>query len=279
MVSTQVQKRYDSLTAAEKKAASLVLASPELIPGMTVHDFAKASGVSPSAAVRFCKAIGIGGFAELKIAIARELGSKNDDDRMPAFDGSEGSERVVQKVFLSGMRTLRETLDMIDPREIEEIASVFSGARRVFVFGVGTSSVVAADAQYRLGQLGIWATACTDILMMNVTAVNLSKGDAVLAISHSGRTKAVVDAVREAKNAGATVVGITSFSGSILSGLCDYTLTVASDEENYPVEAVSARVAHICILDALTMVIATKDFENFAKHIKARNKALEGIRY
>lgn len=279
MISSQIQKNFDKLTSAERKAASLVLASPELIPGMTVQDFAKSCGVSPSAAVRFCKAVGIGGFAELKIAVARELGAKKEDDRLPAFDGSEGSERVVQKVFSSGMRTLRETLDMTDPREIEEIASVFSGAKRVFVFGIGTSAVVAADAQYRLAQLGIWATACTDILIMNVTAANLGPGDVVLAISHSGRTKAVVDAVSEAKNAGATAVAITSFSDSILSELCDYTLTVASDEENYPVEAVSARVAHICIIDALTMVIATKDFDNFAKHIKARNKILENIRY
>ncbi len=279
MISSRIQKNYDKLTSAEKKAAALVLSSPEGITSMTVQDFAGACGISPSAAVRFCKAIDIGGFAELKIMIARELGSKKDDERLPAFDGSDGSERVIQKVFSSGMKTLRDTLAMIDAAEMEKVALLFSSAKRVFIFGIGTSSVIAADAQYRLAQIGIWATACTDILIMNVTAANLRKGDVVLAISHSGRTKAVVDAVNEAKEAGATTVAITSFSDSILGNICDHTLTVASDEDNYPVEAVSARVAHICILDALTMVIATKDFDSFAKHIKARNKILESIRY
>ena len=279
MISTQIQKSYSNLTAAEKKAASFVLASPEKIPGMTVQDFAKECNISASAAVRFCKAIEIGGFSELKIAIARELGTKKDDDRLPAFDKSDGCVRVVRKVFSSGVQTLRDTLEMTDMNEMKMIADLFAGAARVFVFAVGTSAIIAQDAQYRLSQLGIWATACTDVLLMNVTATHLKEGDVVLAISHSGRTKAVVDAVRSAKEAGATAVAITSFAGSILSELADHTLTVASDEENYPVEAVSARVAHICILDALTMVIATNDFENFANYIKARNRVLEDIRY
>lgn len=279
MISSQIKKNYEKLTSAEKKAASFVLASPERITSMTVQDFAAACGISASAAVRFCKAVGIEGFAELKISIAMELGAERDNDRMPAFDGTDGTERVIQKVFSSGMKTLRETLSMIDSKKMETVAALFSNAKRVFIFGIGTSSVIAADAQYRLAQLGIWATACTDILIMNVTAANLAEGDVVLAISHSGRTKSVVDAASTAKEAGATTVAITSYADSILGELSDYTLTVAADEEDYPVEAVSARVAHICILDALTMVIATGDFDSFAKHIKARNKVLESIRY
>ena len=197
----------------------------------------------------------------------------------PAFDKGDSHERVIRKVFSSGMQTLRDTLEMIDMDEIAAVSDLLAKAKRIFVFGIGTSAVIAQDAQYRLSQLGIWATACTDILLMNVTAANMGTGDVVLAISHSGRTKAVVDAARDAKEAGAVTIAITSFSDSVLSKICNHAITVASDEQNYPVEAVSARVAHICILDAITMVIATEDFDSFADHIKARNKVLESIRY
>ena len=246
---------------------------------MTVQDFARACSISASAAVRFCKAIGICGFSELKIAIARELGESKKEEQLPAFDKGDSHERVIRKVFSSGMQTLRDTLEMIDMDEIAAVSDLLAKAKRIFVFGIGTSAVIAQDAQYRLSQLGIWATACTDILLMNVTAANMGTGDVVLAISHSGRTKAVVDAARDAKEAGAVTIAITSFSDSVLSKICNHAITVASDEQNYPVEAVSARVAHICILDAITMVIATEDFDSFADHIKARNKVLESIRY
>ena len=69
------------------------------------------------------------------------------------------------------------------------MSEVLVQARHIFLFGIGTSSIVVTDAQYRLSQLGLWATACTDILLMGVTAANLEEGDVVLVISHSGRKK------------------------------------------------------------------------------------------
>jgi len=198
---------------------------------------------------------------------------------MPAFTGTDGAENVVRKVFRSGIQTLRDTLELLDFAVVEAMAQSLAEAKRIFVFGIGTSSVIATDAQYRLSQLGLWATACTDILMMNVTASNLQPEDVVLAISHSGRTKAVVDAVRRAKDCGAKTLAVTSFSDSLLYKESDLAAFVYADEVNYPVEAVSARVAHTCLIDALTMVLATQNLDNYADHVKARNKILDEIRY
>jgi DNA-binding MurR/RpiR family transcriptional regulator len=139
--------------------------------------------------------------------------------------------------------------------------------------------VIAVDAQYRLSQLGLWAAAYTDILFMNVSASNAGPEDVVLAISHSGRTKAVVDAVRSAKKSGAKVLSLTSFADSPLYRESDLSVAVYADETNYPVEAVSARLSHLCLVDAITMILATKNFDSFAKHIHSRNQILENIRY
>lgn len=54
---------------------------------------------------------------------------------------------------------------------------------------------------------------------------------------------------------------------------------VYADEKNYPVEAVSARVAHICIIDALMLTIASYNYDDYGKHISLRNAALDNIRY
>lgn len=47
---------------------------------------------------------------------------------------------------------------------------------------------------------------------------------------------------------------------------------------NYPVEAVSARLSHICILDAIAVILALRGGETAAGHIRSRNDILEGIR-
>ena len=279
MITTKIQGCFATLTPAERKIAAWILANPQQVTSMTVSQLAAQCGAAPSAVIRFCKSVQVGGFSDLKLALAAELGSVRQQTQLPAFVEGDGTENVVRKVFCSGIQTLHDTLELLDYEVMGSMADALSKAKRIFIFGVGTSSVIAMDAQYRLSQMGLWATACTDILLMNVTASNLEQGDVVLAISHSGRTRAVVDAVRRAKAGGAKVLAVTSFSDSPLYRESDLAAFVYADEANYPVEAVSARVAHTCVIDALAMVIATRNFETYAGHIKARNRILDEIRY
>lgn len=275
----KIHNQYAHLTETEKKIADCVLLDPAAVPHMTAQQLADAAACVPSAVIRFCKSMGCEGFSAFKIALASELGRREHQETLTAFAREDSTEMVFRKVFQSGVQTLQDTLKMLDFSRIEQIARLFSGAERVFIFGVGTSSVIAIDAQYRLSQLGLSAVSCTDVLFMNVTAVNTRRGDVVLAISHSGMTRAVVDAVRHAKSCGAATVAITSFWDSLLARECDHAVTVFADEKNYPVEAVSARVAHICLVDAFMMTLATMHYDGLAAHIEGRNRVLGEIRY
>ena len=281
MITKQIKRAYCNLTPAEQKVADYTVEFPKEVTELTVHQLAEKCSVAASAVIRFCKAIQLQGFSELKIELARELGSMKEtkENRVPSVAHESGVEGVVRKVFNSGMNTLQDTLDKLDFSSVEKMSQILVSAKHIFIFGLGTSSSVVTDAQYRLSQLGLRATACTDILLMGVTAANLGAGDVVLAISHSGRTKAVVDAVRLAKKQGATIMAITSFKDSFLYQESDVAATVFADEITYPVEAVSARVAHICLVDSLAMLLAAHNYESFARHIKSRNAVLEGIRY
>jgi DNA-binding MurR/RpiR family transcriptional regulator len=45
------------------------------------------------------------------------------------------------------------------------------------------------------------------------------------------------------------------------------------------VEAVSARIAHLCILDALMMSLAARKYETLQSRIAERNEVLSQMRY
>lgn len=276
---SEIYNRYDRLTDTERKIADTVLAAPMNAVKMTVKELALYSGTVPSAVVRFCKSIGAKGFSDFKICLSAELGGKASVAGMLPVSNGDTSNQVFEKVFSSGIHTLKDTLSMIDFSQAESIARLLQQANRIVFFGVGTSSVIATDAQYRFAQLGIATSACTDILFMNVVAANLQTGDVAVCISHSGRTKATVDAMRRARKAGAATVAISSFAQSRLATESDYKLIAFSDDKNYPVEAVSARIAHICILDALMMSLASKNYETLQKHIDERNEVLKEMRY
>lgn len=279
MVIAQIHNKYKELTSVEKKVASFILAFPKGIPQMTVMALAKKCDVAQSAVIRFSKSIGYNGFSALKIALARESSSDRMPEKMPAFNENDNTESVFKKVFASGINTLSDTLDMLDFETVEKITELFIKAKRIFIFGIGTSSTVALDAAYRFSQIGIEAHAYTDILFMNVMASNMTKDDVAFCISHSGRTKVIIEAMRHAKSSGAVTVALSSFAGGKLYKECDCGICVYADEENYPVEAVSARIAHMCVVDAFMMSLGTKKYGSVEKYISVRNKILSEIRY
>lgn len=279
MVIAKIHNVFKNLTETEQKIASYILEFPEKIVNMTAKELASACGTVPSAVNRMCKSIGVEGFAKLKISLAAAVGKEGYDEKYIPFDKEDNPEMIFNKVFNSGINTLKNTYQMIDFSKIDEIAKRLASAKRIFIFGVGTSSVVAVDAAYRFSQLDVQAYAYTDILQMNVMANNMKNGDVAFGISHSGRTKAVVDAMRFAKQVGATTVALASFTKSLLYTESDYSISVYADEKNYPVEAVSARIAHMCVIDALMLTIASLNYEDYSKHISLRNAALDDIRY
>lgn len=279
MIIAKLHNVYKSLTATEQKIASYIIKNPEKVISMSITALAKECESAPSAVNRMCNSVGINGFSKLKIELAGDIAKQSNEEKFPAIGETADPKVVFANVFNSGVQTLKNTLKMLDFKGIEEIAKKIAAASRVLIFGVGTSSVIVQDAAYRFSQLGIEAYAYSDILQMNVMAMNMKKGEIAICISHSGNTKATIEAMRHAKDSGAVIIALSSFGESILCKEADFSVTVYADEENYPIEAVSARISHMCIIDAFMMTLATMKKDEFEKHMSIRNKALKEMRF
>lgn len=276
MLLAKLHNDFKRLTEAEKKIAGFILETPEKAVRMTARELAEVCQTAQSAVVRLSKSLGFSGFRELKIELAASLGRQ--EPTLP-HSPHDDVEAVFRKVFASSVATLRDTLSLLDFDMLRTLSDILQKAERIHIFGVGTSSPVAQDAAYRFSQMGLTAYAYSDVLFMNVAAGNMKKGDVAIGISHSGQTRAVVDAILRAKEAGAVTVALTSFRESLLAKTSTHKIVVYSDEENYPVEAVSARVAHMCVMDALMMTLGTQRQESLIKYRKVRDGALSSIRY
>lgn len=272
-----IRNHYDSLTKIERQVADYILANSETVVNMNVADLAEAAGVAGSAVIRFCKTTGYTGFSQLRLTLAMEL-ARRPEPVMPLLSGSDSPREAAQKVFDSSIRTLQNTISMLDFSVVDALINELSKAQRICIFGVGTSSPIVEDAEYRFLQLGFPIISYTDILFMSVAARNMKKGNLAIAVSHSGRTEATLKALLLAKEQGAVTAAITSYRTSPLAKAADYSLTAYPDDINYPVEAVSARLAHICILDAIAVILALRGGETAAEHLKVRNEILERIR-
>ena len=272
-----VRNQYCALTRIERQIADYVLSNSGAVVGMNVAQLAAAAGTAGSAVIRFCKSLGYSGYSQFRLALAQELAA-SPAPLPPPLKAGESPALLAQKVFDSSIRTLRNTAAMLDPAALEKLLDALSQAKRICTFGVGTSAAIAEDAHYRFLQLGCPASCYTDILFMSIAALNMKPKEVAFAVSHSGRTEATLEAMRLAKAQGAVTAAITSYRASPLAQLVDYPLVAYADETTYPVEAVSARLAHLCLLDVLATGLALRGGPAAAKRLAHKNQILEHIR-
>lgn len=245
-----VRARLPQLRETEARVARVILDQGAALVRLSVSDVAALAGTAPSSVVRACQRLGFRGYQELKIAAARQE---------PAPEPTpESSDDPAARAPADTVHASREALDDLAATLTADRlrgAAALDAAPRVVVAAAGLSAAVATDAAYRLRALGCVVDAPADPLTAQLAAAQLPPGGACLAISHTGATRSTVDTARRARDAGAEVVGLTSYAQSPLSELCAHTLVAGGQDLVFGLETTASRIAHLVAVDALTQTL------------------------
>lgn len=260
-----------ALPPAERSVAQIVAADYQAATRMTIAELAARAEVSQPTVTRFCRSVGCSSFSEFKISLATTLtvaAAYLKSDR--AFDDDAG--KLAQRIMTRAASAVRECLDQIDSAVIEEAITVLAASRRIDLYGQGGgSAAMIEDAKLRLFRLGIPVSAYTDGHQQRMSAATLQQGDGVLAISNSGRSKSVVDAVEIARSFGAATVAITR-PGTPLAQAAELVIALTIAEGEDILLPTPSRYAHLAVIDTLAAGIAVR------LGAKARD-ALRRVRY
>jgi len=101
----------------------------------------------------------------------------------------------------------------------------------------------------------------------------------LVAISHSGSTKDIMETLEIAKEAGATTIAIVSHKKSPVASLADIGLCVQTKETGFKPEPMSSRIAHLCVIDVLAVGGALKRRQLVVASLQKTRKALVNKRY
>ncbi|MFD4254620.1 MurR/RpiR family transcriptional regulator [Amycolatopsis thermoflava] len=250
-VAERARAALRSLPPSEARAAQVLLARGSDVVRMSVSEIAAAAGTGVGTVVRACQSLGFKGFQDAKIALAQDLAPLVGDRSPEHIDRGDSPAEVLAKLAASSADALQRARSSVDAAALERAVGLLTAATRVLVLGVGTSAPLAQDAAYRLLTLGIAAEAPADVHVQHVRAGLLRPGDVVVAVSHTGATRETVSAARRAKESGAAVVAVTSFATTPLTEVADAALVAGGLETRYRVEAMTSRLAHLVVLDAL----------------------------
>lgn len=251
-----IQKVYMSMSETEKKIADYILNNPEKTVHSTTKFLASEVGVSEGSIINFANQLGYGGFTKLKINIAENLHNRST----LTFENIGQSDRpkdALRKMIDNAVSSFETTYSILSSSDLEKAAELLMSAKKkIDIYGVGTSSMIAMDAYYRFMRIGLPVYAVTDSHICSVSASLLCNECVALGISYTGRTIETVRAMEIAKANGAKTIGITSFSGSALAKLCDVTILIASKEAEINKEAVVSRLTQLLVLDSLCAYIS-----------------------
>jgi DNA-binding MurR/RpiR family transcriptional regulator len=254
-VLVKIRSLYSSLPAAERSIADSIQENPERAPHRSVHEFARASGVSVASVSRFVRKLGFDDFKEFKLELARET-SGAVQNLFEAVTPKDTDADIARKVFLGDIKSLEDTLKMLSFADLSTAAKAICGCRRLVLFGIGGSGYVADDATLRFSYLDIQAEGYVDASQIILQALRVGAGDVVLGISHSGRSAITVEGTRLAREKGALAVGISNYPRSPLRDASEIFFCTSFPENRVKVAAISSRVAQLCILDALYLLVA-----------------------
>ena len=273
---SQIESSLDGLSRSERKVAAYILADASGVLSMSIARVAREAKVSEPTVNRFCRTFGATGFPDFKLKLAQSLASGptlttamvSEADTLP---------EIFAKLTDKAICSVQDLKDSLDVTNLERAVDLFCQARQVAFFGMGASGSVARDAQHKFFRFNVPVVAYEDGLMQRMHATAMKTGDLAVLISHTGRTRAVVEAAGLAREAGASVLALTR-SDTPLSRVATLTVPVDVDENTDLYIPMVSRLMQLLVLDVLVTGVALKRGSDFQPHLARIKQSIDGTR-
>ena len=267
----EITVNIDYYSGVERKIAEMILENPQEFISISTSELSKRAGVSQGSINNFAKKLTGSGFSGLKLQIARSI---PEYEKKP-FNIVESGDRfgdVCRKTAEDISMALENTAGINSDEKLEKAAKLIMKAGKTEIYGIYQSGIVANDFNFRLIQLGLPSVFVSDVLMCSVSASMLGRDDLVIAVSSSGQTNDIIDAVKIAGENGSKILGITSNKNSMLAKMSDVCLISAPGGASISNRMEEIRYSQLFLIDCLCSYIRHKiDKTGDRQYFRLRN--------
>ena len=263
----RVRGALPNLRPAEQRVAEAVLVDPAGVSESSITAVARQCHTSETTVLRFCRAIGLAGYPELRLALARAAQEEEDEQTSTGPVGSDISPTdsladVVAKITHADARAVEDTAAVLDLDTLQSAIDAVIQASRIDIYGIGASALVGKDLQQKLHRIGRVSFGWSEAHLALTSAAVLGSDDVAVGISHTGTTIDTIDALRVARERGARTIAVTNFAGSPIAGVADLLLTTAARETTFRSGAMASRIAQLALVDCLFAGVAQHSYDD-----------------
>ncbi|UCH27148.1 MAG: MurR/RpiR family transcriptional regulator [Trueperaceae bacterium] len=273
-----ISNALPKLRGITRRVAEFVLNAPQETINLTITELGDRVGVSEASIVRFAQSLGYSGFQALKIRLAEDIVSPMlivHEDLSPDDDPSV----AVQKAMTVGLRSVEDTMRILDMTLLDATIEALCGARQINLFATGNSTPIAIDLDFRLTKIGLNSRFTVDTTLQQMHAALTGPTDVALGISHTGSSKDTVYALQLAKDRGATTVAITNHSDSPLTRFGDICLFTSTRIGHFREERLDSNLAMLALTEALFVGILVEHSDATTRAVSKTLRAIEHHKY
>ena len=269
-----LEEKTPYFSKGQRKIAAYLTEYYDKAAFMTASRLGKAVGISESTVVRFAVELGYDGYPSMQKAMQEMvLNRLTSVQRIGVANDRMADQDVLATVLQADADKLRQTNETVDRDSFHSAVQAILGARRIYLLGVRSASVLVNFLGYYLNYMFdnvhiITASGTSEIFEK---LVNVSQEDVVIAFSFPRYSASTVKGVQYCHSVGAKVIGLTNSNLSPLGQVSDYVLVAKSDM----VSLVDSLVAPLSVVNALIVALAAGREQELEKTFNTLEKVWE----
>ncbi|MBW4080632.1 MurR/RpiR family transcriptional regulator [Paenibacillus sp. S150] len=249
-------EEMQSFTPNEKSIAAYILLHKESMLNLNIQELAKATYTSHSAINRLTHKLGLSGFKEFSIKLAREFQQTTQiipsvDPNYP-FGHEESPLQVAQEIAALLKETIDKNFAFMDADLLSQAAHMLDKAKRIFIYALGDSQIRAKSFQNKLIKINKYAVIATELYEWAYHAVNLTGEDCALFLTYHGRSPIYLKAAGHFTREKVPFITITANHQSELAKLSTLCIQVPNDEVKFAkIGTFSSQIAFEYVLNVI----------------------------
>lgn len=247
----RIHASYYQLSAAERKVADYVLSQHTQVQFMSITQLADECSVAEATVSRFCRSLGLKGFNAFKLEMARHVATASAGLIPPRrIDAGSPEGRYLESARLA-QEAIQQTIELVDPHNIERAVDLIEQAGKVLCVGSGGSMVLAQECAHLFSTVTNKFVAVADSHMQMSAVATAAPTDVIFLFSYSGATHNGIAVLELAKVRGISTILVTRYPKSPAAQLADVVLHCGSNETPFQFGSVPAKVAQLVLQDIL----------------------------
>ena len=272
----EITKAMGSFSRTQKRLANFLVDNWAEIPLLSIEDIAGKSGVSMASITRLSRKLAFDGFHDFKNQVKGEHIRRmvNPVERFFALQTDMGGKKPLIQAARQDVKNINRLLTSISEETFLKLVDWVAGARRVFAFGVGISSIFSRLIAYTFSQI----EKETHSLDEGHTPVEeqilaIRKDEIVIFSSFFPYSKCTVDFARLAHQRGLRIV---AFSDNEFSPVAQYaSLVLKVPREN--ILFTTSISALSVLLNSVATEVAMKKKDALGRLLKDQDRQLRSF--